>query len=361
MLINRQNPHGGQIYDKKIRADFSVNVNPQGMPKRVIEEAYRGIISSEQYPDASCGALRQAISEKDKVKPEHIICGNGGAELIFQAALALKPKKALIIEPTFCEYRQALEAVDCEVKTHQLKAEGSFDINAEAECILEQITEDTDMVFICNPNNPTGFVTSKDNVEKLLRRCSEAGVTLFVDESFGELTKGYDGFSVIDKVEANPELFVLKSLTKTYAMAGIRIGYGLCSDDEMLKKMCEICQCWNVSLVAQRAGIAALQCAEYVRDTLEILETERTYLTEELEKLHIKVFKGETNYLMLHCDEGLYDLMLEKGILIRSCANFRGLGQDYFRIAIKDHHQNEMLIEALKDISKEVDLCTRQA
>lgn len=361
MLISEKNPHGGQIYNKNIKADFSVNVNPKGTPEKVIEEAAGALHESGQYPDACCRDLVQAISKKERVKTSHVICGNGGAELIFQMTAALKPREGLIIEPTFCEYRQSLEASGCGIRTYCLSREQGFDINAEIDRIIEQVTAGTDVVFLCNPNNPTGRSLSKRNIEKLLKRCDEKGAMLFIDESFGELSAGYGEFSAIDQIEGRDNLFILKSLTKTYAIAGIRLGYGLCSDEKLLDKMCSMSQCWNVSLVAQRAGVAALSCCGYVEDTLKILGNERKYLTDRLEGLGIKTFKGEANYMMIYSECNLYDLLLEKGILIRDCANFEGLGENYFRIAIKDHASNEMLAEALEKIKEEGNLCTGQA
>ncbi len=361
MLINEKNPHGGQIYNKEIKADFSVNVNPKGTPEKVVEAAAEALRMSDRYPDAGCRDLIQAISKKDGVQANNIICGNGGAELIFQVAAALKPKKGLIIEPTFCEYRQSLEASECQIKTYQLTKETGFDVNAEIERIREQIEEDTDVVFVCNPNNPTGLSVSGENIEKLLKRCNETGTMLFIDESFGELTEGYEKFSAIKRVAENKNLFILKSLTKTYAIAGIRLGYGLCSDKELLEKMCRMSQCWNVSLVAQKAGEAALSCSSYVEDTLIVLRNERKYVTDELNRLGIRTFRGEANYMMIYSESDLYELLLKKGILIRSCANFRGLGKNYFRIAIKNHVSNKLLIDALDEIDKEGNLCTGQA
>ncbi len=360
MLINETNPHGGQIYNKKVKLDFSVNVNPLGTPETVVEQAYKGILEAAKYPDANCSDLREAIAQRDNVSKDFVICGNGGAELIFQAVAALKPKRALIIEPTFCEYRQSLENHQCQIDTYQLSEAKYFDINIEIEEILKQVTPEVEMVFLCNPNNPTGLATSKKAVEKLIHQCHKVGALLFVDESFGELTDGYERFSIIDQVSKYDNLFVLKSMTKTYAIAGIRLGYGLCSNRGLLEKMCRNVQCWNVSMVAQMAGVAALKCKEYTQESTALISKERNYMIDELMKLGIKVFPGKANYLMLHCEKNLYKLLLQKEILVRSCANFKGLKKNYYRIAIKKHSENQKLINAITEIYNEVGRCTKQ-
>lgn len=361
MIIRDKNPHGGQIYDKNIRLDFSVNVNPKGAPDSVIEAAISGIMQSSCYPDATCSELRKVIANHYCTDENFVVCANGGAELIFQTAAALKPKKGLIIEPTFCEYRQSLEAAGCTVETFQLTAEKGFDPQASEARILSRITADMDIVFVCNPNNPTGIVTPKATLKKILAKCQEAGALLFIDESFGELSDGYGEFSMIGETKDNPNLFILKSMTKTYAIAGLRLGFAICSDQSLTEKICKYSQCWNVSLPAQLAGIAAIKCTDYVADTLTILAEEKEFLTKNLTGLGIKVFEGRANYLMIRGNSRLYDLLLEKGILIRQCCNFAGLDDSYFRIAVRGRDENLVLIETLEEISREVNLCTGQA
>ncbi|MCI8349079.1 MAG: aminotransferase class I/II-fold pyridoxal phosphate-dependent enzyme [Firmicutes bacterium] len=360
MIIREKNPHGGQIYDKNILLDFSVNVNPNGTPDSVIEAAISGVMQSSSYPDAFCTELRKAIALHYGTDENFVICSNGGAELIFQTVAALKPKRGLIVEPTFCEYRQSLEATGCIAETYQLKAENGFNLEASEKNILDKIKQDTDVVFICNPNNPTGMVTPKTTLNKILAKCNQVGAALFIDESFGELSEGYDEFSMISEVESSPNLFILKSMTKTYAIAGLRLGFGLCADEKLIERICKHSQCWNVSLPAQMAGIQSLKCTDYVKNTLKILVTEKEFLTKRLTNLGIKVFEGRANYLMIQADRRLYSLLLAKGIMIRQCSNFCGLDDSYFRIAVRDHDENLVLIQTLEEIGKEVDLCIGQ-
>lgn len=349
MLIREKNPHGGQIYGQNIKADFSVNINPQGTPEQIIKAAAEAIYDSGKYPDAECRMLRKYISQKENISEENIICGNGGAELIFQAAAALSPAKALIAEPTFCEYRQSIEAWGGEVKSVILDED--FDINKKAYIIESNISEDIDMVFLCNPNNPTGKTADMDTINRIAKRCEKMGALLFIDESFGEMAENYKSFSAVGMVAERKNIFLLKSMTKTYAMPGIRLGYGLCSDSKIIDKMCRISQCWNISLAAQKAGEAAIkECGDYVEKTLKIIKEEKEYLKRELRKAGITVLDSEANFMLIKAEEDFKEKMLKKGILVRACDNFEGLGKEYFRIAVKNHEENKLLTEALRTL-----------
>lgn len=347
MLIREKNPHGGQIYGQNIKADFSVNINPQGTPEQVIKAAAESIYASEKYPDAECKMLRKLIAEKENISEENIICGNGGAELIFQMSAALRPAKALITEPTFCEYRQSIKAWGGEVKSVVLDED--FDIDKNVGIIEANISEDIDIVFLCNPNNPTGKTADIGTVKILAERCAKMGAMLFIDESFGEMSENYESFSAVDMVSETKNVFVLKSMTKTYAMPGIRLGYGLCSDTKIIDKMCSMSQCWNVSIAAQKAGEAAIKdCGDYVEKTLKIIKEEKEYLKRELRGAGITVLDSEANFMLIKTQEDFKEKMLKKGILVRSCDNFEGLGKEYFRIAVKSHEENMLLIEAVR-------------
>ncbi len=349
MLIREKNPHGGQIYGQNIKADFSVNINPQGTPKQVIKAALESIYASQQYPDAECKMLRKYISQKENISEENIICGNGGAELIFQVAAALRPAKALIIEPTFCEYRQSVEAWGGKVKT--LTLDEDFDINRQVGTIEFNISEDIDIVFLCNPNNPTGKTADINTVSRIAERCEKMGALLFIDESFGEMAENYRSFSAVGMVPERKNIFVLKSMTKTYAMPGIRLGYGLCSDKEIIDRMCSMSQCWNISLAAQKAGEAAIKdCGDYVEKTLRIIKEEKEYLKRELNEAGIRVFDSDANFMLIKAEENFKEKMLRKGILVRACDNFEGLGKEYFRIAVKNHEDNKIFTEAVRTL-----------
>ncbi len=345
MLLHQVNPHGGDIYRHKIQLDYSANLNPFGTPPMVKEAVIRASECLSQYPDPYCEELRRAIAGKENVPMEFILCGNGAAELIYSYAAAVKPQKVLIVAPTFCEYAQSLNSQETEITYYYLREEGGFTLS---EDILDTVTKEYDTVYLCNPNNPTGKRVSYDLLQKLLMRCKEYSVRLFVDECFLEWVSG--AVSLVMKCKEYPNLFVLKAFTKSYGMAGVRLGYAICSDYELYQKMSETGQTWNVSICAQLAGIAACQCEDFFLQAKTQVESERLRLIYCLRECNVSVIEGEANFLLLKSELNLYEELLERGILIRDCGNFLGLTKDYYRIAIKSKEENNSLLNEIRDL-----------
>ena len=338
--------HGGNVYQHKDKIDFSANINLLGMPEKVVRAACEGVMNSGQYPDPDCLELRTEISRVTKTPKEHIICGNGAADLIFALVLALKPARALIPIPTFYEYEQALKTVGCEIEYVTMKEEQGFKLQ---EDFLARIKKGIDIIFLCNPNNPTGNILDKAFVKKVIQQCERNKIWLIVDECFMDFIEDSSNYSVMDYCSQITHLFILKAFTKLYAMPGLRLGYGICNNAELLNKMKQVLQPWNVSIPAQKAGIAALQEQQYVKDSMEIIKKERQYLIRELQKLKFKIYGSRANYIFFYAHKGLYENCLEKGILIRDCSNYPGLKVGFYRIAVKRHEDNEYLINVLRE------------
>ena len=347
MIIGDNYGHGGDIYKNSVKMDFSANVNPLGTPPEVTEAVRRAALTLSAYPDPYCTALREKLALRHGVSPDDIICGNGAAELIFQLTAALRVKKALLPVPSFSEYEAALRASGCESEFYSLTRESGF---AVTEDILRHIDEDTDIVMLCSPNNPTGRAVERELLIKLLGRCRETGTWLFLDECFTELCTGESALSMIPELREGDRVFILRAFTKLYGMAGARLGYAVCRNSDMLRRMSEISQPWNISSLAQAAGEAALGCTEFAERTIALITEEKKYLLSQLEALGIKALPGEANFLMLSGEPGLALALLERGILIRRCGNYRGLDEGDCRIAVKTHGENERLIAALREI-----------
>lgn len=370
--------HGGDIYSNKVKLDFSSNVNLMGIPEGVIKAAKKGVDLSYRYPDFECNELREGISIREGVSKEMIICGNGAADLIFSLVVTVKPKKALLLSPTFYEYEQALLSVDCQITYHQLEEEDGFLLKSN---FIEEINPDMDIVFICNPNNPTGALIEKALMEAILHKCEDSNCILIVDECFMDFVPEEKEYTIKEYCKVSKHLFVLRAFTKLYAMPGLRLGFGLCSDALLINNMKKKSQPWSVSIPAQMAGVAALKELEYVKQSLEVIEREKAYLIHELEQLKLKVYGSKANYIFFHVrkeninheyyknityDENgiaqvknkhgyLYEKCLQEGILLRDCSNYRGLTAGYYRIVVKTHDDNKMLIEILKKCVPEVE------
>ena len=338
--------HGGDIYQKDALIDFSANINLMGISESVINAACEGVRLSANYPDVECRELRKSISEAVKVPMDHIICGNGAADIIYSMVLALRPKKALLPVPSFYEYEKALSILDCELEYVTLKEEDQFLL--QEDC-LSSIRSDIDIIFLCNPNNPTGNLTEKKLMDQIIKKCEELAIWLVVDECFLDFVDEGKDYSVLGQIENAKHLMILKAFTKLYAMPGLRLGYGISSNIEFLAKMREVSQPWNVSIPAQLAGIAALKEVEYVETSLELIRKERCYLVDELTQLGFRVFGSNANYIFFQAAAGLTSYCFERGILIRDCSNYRGLGEGYYRIAVRNHHENIQLIKVLRE------------
>ena len=343
--------HGGDIYSfnkNENIIDFSANINPLGMPLSVKKAIIDNIENYKAYPDPLCRSLRKALAEKEKTSMKNILCGNGAADIILKIALGIKPKKALILAPTFSEYEEGLKLVDCKINYYILKEENNFFIKDD---ILNYLNEKIDIIFLCNPNNPTGIPLKKEGMLKILKKCIEKNIIMVVDECFMDFIYDEENYSISSYINEFKNLIILKAFTKIYAMAGIRLGYMLSSNEEIIDKISSIGQPWSVSSVAAFSGEAALKEKEFVNKTKVYIKENREFLKKELKKLGFKVFDSEANYLFFKSNIlGIKEYLKEKGILIRSCSNYVSLNKDYYRISVKSKEDNKILIKYLKEL-----------
>lgn len=338
--------HGGDIYHHLNCIDFSANINFLGLPEPVKEALEEGIGACEHYPDVRMEKLRELIAKREGVLPEQIICGNGAAELIFLLAAALRPKKAILLAPGFQEYEQALSFYGCEICFYDLKEENGF---LPGEDLEDRIDDSVDMMFLCNPNNPTGVLMDSGWMERIVERCSSTGTTLVVDECFLDFIDDEEELSVRRFLPDHPNLFVIRAFTKIFAMPGLRLGYGICSNEETLRKMRAGCQPWNVSVPAQKAGCVAAELQEYVEETRRLLKLEKSWLILALEDLSLQIYGSAANYIFFRGPEDLGEQLESKGFLMRDCSNYRGLTKGFYRIAVRARLDNEELICAMRE------------
>lgn len=342
--------HGGNIYRfEHAVLDFSANLNPLGMPEAVKQAAMDAVAKSEAYPDPHCKKLRQALSKHCLIPANQIVCGNGAADLIDRVALAFRPKRTLLFAPTFSEYERALQTLGSEVVYYELKAERSF----VPEEDLEARIAGCDLVFLCNPNNPTGTVLKKDRMKQVAECCLQTNTRLVVDECFMDFLEREEDYSLREELSSFPNLILLKAFTKLYAMAGLRLGYVLCGREEDATCLADTLQPWAVSTVASAAGIAALQEDEFVRQTKQYVAKQRLFLQCGLKQLGFTVYPSLTNYLLFQSDIELLQPLEQQGILLRSCGNYRTLDHTYYRTAVRSQEENQRLLNALQHIVEE--------
>lgn len=351
--------HGGNPYpylnDKNITTflDFSANINCFGMPEKVKQAAIQGVYDSIHYPDPSCHRLKASIGHKLHVKEEWIFCGNGAAELIYNTLQVLRPQKTLVAAPGFFEYEQALQSVDCDIVYGALPETEEFRIGSS---FLQQlrVTPGLNMVILANPNNPTGQLIPKDVLKEILEICRYRKIWIMLDECFLDFTAEFPSNSLVSEIEKTPRLLILKAFTKMYAMPGLRMGYLLCSDKAFREKIVQIRQPWSVSLPAQEAAVAALEEGAFAHRTRAFIQQERPWLQDQLQKLGLKIYHADANFLLFFSPfPQLQQELLKQQILIRDCGNFTGLKAGYYRIVVRTHEKNLRLIQALHQILNE--------
>ena len=340
--------HGGDIYSNDIKVDFSVNVNPMGVP-----ELFDGIFNDFDsyfalYPEYESKELRTKLAELYDLNTENVLCGNGASEIFMAIAHAIRPKTALIVAPSFSGYVWAFDAVDAKLTYYVTKAEDNFSVKDDIVDIIENNT-DIDMLVFANPSNPVGNYIDNVLLDKLLAKCEEKEIVVLIDECFMELSD-YSQNTSTDKIKSFDNLLIVRAFTKTFAIPALRLGYILGSDLELMKKIRRQLPEWNVSLPAQRAGETVFSLKGYLDASREMIIKERLYLKNELEAMGIKVFPSSANFILIKTDIPLYSKLLEKGFLIRDCSDFHGLNKGYYRIAVKTHEENEILINTIKEI-----------
>ncbi|MCR5283576.1 MAG: aminotransferase class I/II-fold pyridoxal phosphate-dependent enzyme [Lachnospiraceae bacterium] len=350
--------HGGDIYRNKVHMDFSVNLNPMGTPKKVKEALQEALKRSGCYPDPEQEAVRHVISETLGLLPENVIAASGASALLMAAVRAIAPGRALLFEPSFSGYRYALSAAGCEIEVSRMGQESGFSLTTEA---LSSIREDIDLIFVCEPASPSGALGGEGVITQLLSRAAAVGATVILDESFYQLSDAWKRDA--EKLEGRADhaasylqsyenLIIIRSLTKTLALPGIRIGYAL-SERGRIQGMKEQLPQWDLSVMGEEvimAGMRTLYEGDYLSVSIERIQKERRFLEDGLRDMGLFVFASNAPYLLLKGPKDLYQKLLQKGILIRDCSDYEGLGSGYFRIAVRQHAENEVLLQTIRGI-----------
>ena len=350
--------HGGNIeeltrkynLDKEKLIDFSANINPLGLNENVKKRIIEAMEEINIYPDITYYNLKKSISNYEKIKLDYLTLGNGAAEVIFNLVRAINPKKALLLAPTFGEYEEALLSINSKIEYYMLNEGNNWDIDID---ILDKINKEIDMIFICNPNNPTGKLTTRKLILKVLEKAKDYNCIVAIDESFLDFVKENEDYTLINYIEDYKNLFIIKSLTKFFAMPGLRIGYGITGDKTLINKINSISVPWNINVLAEKSAIKALEEKEYINNTINYIENEKDRFYYELCKFkHLKILKPSVNYIMFKVNKNidLKEEMMKENIIIRSCSNYIGLDNKYYRVAVRKREENEKFIDILKKI-----------
>ena len=339
-----------RMYNKNPKdiIDFSSNINPnviQGLEEYILE----GLQESRSYPDINYTNLRENISDYINIDSKNIIPGNGATEIIYLLMKSIK-KRIAILNPTFSEYGRGAKLNDLEVINFHLDESNEFEIDLNN--IKENINK-FDSLFVCNPNNPNGKVK---NLEKLLDIIVDNNKLLIVDETFMEFVEEEEKYSLVKYVEKYPNLFILKAVTKFFGLPGIRLGYGLTSNNDIIEKIYNYKEPWTINSFADTLSNYIFKDQKYIEDSKEYYIDERNFMLSELKSINsIHVYDTDTNFILIRLNdkrakEIKVELLREGNILIRDASNFIGLDDRYIRIAIKSHKENELLIRHMKKL-----------
>lgn len=350
--------HGGNIdeicrvynIDRESITDFSANINPLGLNLNIKNYIIDNLSDVVNYPDITYYELKEEISKFEEIKKENIFLGNGAAECIFNLARALNPEKTLLLAPSFSEYEEGVKSVYGDIEYFILKEEDDFKLTDE---LIENLDESIDLLFICNPNNPTGVITDRSYLEKLIKRAEKLNIFVAVDESFLDFIDDKDKYSVMNLISKYSNLVIIKSLTKFYAIPGLRIGFGVTDNKDLLEKIDRVTMSWNVNTLASIAAICGLKEDTYNKESIVYVNKEKEYLYNNLKNIKgLKVFTPSVNFIFFKIKEDI-DLkmeLLKYGVLIRTCNNYIGLNDKFYRIAVRTREENEKIINALSKV-----------
>ena len=367
----RNYEHGGDIFaDEKKMIDFSVNINPLGMPASAREAALYAAAHETSYPDPFCRKLTAALSQRYGLPAENIICGNGASDLILRLCAAILPYGALVPAPGFSEYARSVSLFGSDVFEYALRDGPSLQKDTESpglDPLLESIEDlAPELVFVCRPNNPDGSIIGLDELREAAELCKNCGAVLAVDECFLEFTEATSALALLDRCS---NVVVINAFTKTYAMAGLRLGFMFASDTELLDRIYNYGTPWSVSAPAQAAGTSCCAETAFLAESRRYIAAERKRLVSAFENYGFKVFPSEANFLLIRDTTGLGEAgnaagnaagfvprltLREKlacrGIKVRDCRSFTGLDDSYIRVGVRTTDENSALISALEDI-----------
>ena len=365
MLKHRDSFHGSdlekieKIYGikKEDIVSFSANVNPLGVSPLLKRDLASKLDVISTYPDREYTDLRKVIAEYCDASPESILVGNGSTELITLFIKMTAPKKAMIIGPTYSEYERELSLSGGVSLYFPLKEESDFTLDPDS--LIQSLDESIDMLIICNPNNPTSSAIKRDKMRRILDACKTLDIFVLVDETYVEFAEDYDSISCIPLTSAYNNLCLLRGVSKFFAAPGLRLGYAICGDTDLMKDIGSIKDPWTVSSLAEVSGQLMFRDADYIKATKESISSERQRVCSELKSISgIKVYDPVANFVLCRITKEnvdadiLFDNAIRKNLMIRNCSSFPFLDNKYFRICFMSPTDNDRLLAVIRETLK---------
>lgn len=340
--------------DKESITNFSGNVNPLGLSQTVTDELPKHIQLIAGYPDREYTSLRNALGNYIHVDMQDIIVGNGSTELISLFIKVLKPKNSLIIGPTYSEYEREIFINEGRSRYFPLLEEDAFNINIDH--LKDHLSQDVDLLVICNPNNPTSTAIRRPALRIILDYCLECDVDVLIDETYVEFADVIDDVSAVSLTPFYPNLFIIRGVSKFYAAPGLRLGYGVSGNKALIHKINSQKNPWTINSLAAYAGELMIQDTDYINKTRELIHSERQRLFSIMDSWStVKVYPANGNFILVkllteHKSYEIFEALIKQGMMIRDASSFPFLSNKYIRFCILSQEDNNRLIAALDEL-----------
>lgn len=332
--------------------NFAANVNPLGISYRLKKELADHLDVITSYPERNYLSLRTAIADYVKDDFHHIIVGNGSTELISLVIQSIHPKSALLLGPTYSEYAHELRLAGSSFSFLNLKEENGFSF-VEND-FKTALTANTELFVLCNPNNPTSSLISSEDLKNILEICRKKHIFVMIDETYIEFTEHPETATAIPLIKEYENLIILRGISKFFAAPGLRLGYGICGNAGLLSKMSMYKKPWTINSLAETAGKIMFSDTEYIKTTKELIAGERQRICKRLDECSaVKYYPAHSNFILLRIlkrdvtSTMLFKAAIMKKMMIRDCASFDALGNQYIRFCFMKPEDNDLLIDTL--------------
>ena len=363
MLTHKDHFHGSDLekiekvfgIKKEDIVSYSANVNPLGISHKLREVLSQHLDAITRYPDREYTKLRQCIADYTGAQMENIIMGNGSTELISLFIQTNHPKKAMILGPTYSEYERDINLGGGTCIYFPLKEENGFQMDVNALC--HQLDDNLDLLVLCNPNNPTSSAITRREMRRILDACMEHGIFVMVDETYVEFAPDEKNVTSVSLTNYYSNLIILRGTSKFFASPGLRLGYAITGNRDVAKEINTRKDPWTINSLAEIAGQIMFQDEDYIRETKQLITSERARMYQELSSWDtVRVYEPQANFILVKIlkegvdAEMLFEHCIRKGMMIRNCSTFPFLDSQFIRFCIMSPEDNDRLMEAFREL-----------
>lgn len=334
---------------------FAGNVNPLGISPLLKKSMASHIESISEYPDRDYKELRSTLALYCNVPMEHIIVGNGATEMISLTMQLLRPKHALLLSPTYSEYTREIDLVGGHVEEYFLRED--LDFKLDLNDLISKLTDDIDLLAICNPNNPTSSALNTEEITKILTHCKLHDIFVMIDETYVEFAPCIEEITAIPLTKRYDNLMVIRGVSKFYAAPGLRFGYGITSSEAFLKSLHQHQNPWSLNSVGAYTGELLLKDADYFRETRALILSERARMFARLSHMDgYKPYAAYGNFILVRILKGgltsfdVFEAAIKNRLMIRDCSSFESLTGEYIRFCIMNPEDNDRLLHVLNSL-----------